>query len=872
MERGADVRADRSPDTKRVLVAHRGSRFGAPHAGPILEGAGVSGDRPAGTSPTVGGYSPEKFSPPVVTDVVSRARLHPPVTAPSGAPVTVVAAAAGWGKTIFAASWLRAGNDGRKGVWVSLEETDDDPHAFWCAVAAGLMPVVPARAGEVLRRVAAGAVAAEELPGEVAAALRLAPDPIAVVLDNLHEISSPEVHQGLVRLVERPPSTLSLLVTTRRDPPWPLPRLRLAGLVAEIRAADLAFRAGEAAELFTRLQVDVTGPQLQRLVERTEGWAAGLRLVAVHLKAVPDLPAAVEVFSGEDHSVADYLLTEVLDRQAPEHVAILETISVVDLVCADLADALTGGHDGARVLADLAASHLFVQAVGQPGRWYRLHRLISDILRARPVPRRRRRDLHRRAAEWFRSNAMPLEAIRSAVAGELWPLAADLAGTHALTLIVAGRGRALEQTLASIDRTVLGGQPELAGALALARVARGSDAEAAALISVGRAAGGAVSARRAARAQVLLDVSASGLARIAGDSEAAMTALRSLPVAADALAALGMAGAEIVPVVVANNRGTAALWAADLDGAERYLTAAMHADLDGLAIPQLNAMAYHCLLRCERGELDPAEAAARRVIDTASAASAAGLATAVQSVGAYLTLARVSLDRGGTDEADEWLARIADVQALAPEPHVGLAAAIILATRREAAGDREAALTCLRAQDLPRALAPAARFARSVADHRGRPSRARRSRRGGQPATRADGSSRHPGGDDRRGPGASATRRPRGGDGRSSARRPGCSRARSGHHCGARRPARRRGRARAPGDRSPRERPGHRRALDVAPTVPGRGGTAAAPARTSHRDRNRRAGIRARTARTDIRRVPGRHRSPAHVHRPAHRT
>ena len=171
------------------------SRFGAPRAGPILEGAGVSGDRPAGTSPTVGGYSAEKFSPPVVTDVVSRARLHPPVTAPSGAPVTVVAAAAGWGKTIFAASWLRAGNAGRKGVWVSLEEADDDPHAFWCAVAAGLMPVVDARAVEALRRVAAGAVAAEELPGAVAAALRLAADPIAVVLDNLHEISSPEVHQ-----------------------------------------------------------------------------------------------------------------------------------------------------------------------------------------------------------------------------------------------------------------------------------------------------------------------------------------------------------------------------------------------------------------------------------------------------------------------------------------------------------------------------------------------------------------------------------------------------------------------------------------------------------------------------------------------------
>ena len=103
----------------------------------------------------------------------------------------------------------------------------------------------------------------------------------------------------------------------------------------------------------------------------------------------------------------------------------------------------------------------------RPGRWYRLHRLISDILRARPASRRRRRDLHRRAAEWFRSNGMPLEAMRSAVAGELWPLAADLAGTHALTLIMAGRGRALERMLARIPRTVLGVHPELAGALAL---------------------------------------------------------------------------------------------------------------------------------------------------------------------------------------------------------------------------------------------------------------------------------------------------------------------------------------------------------------------------------------------------------------------
>ena len=488
--------------------------------------AGVSWDRLAEATPTVSGYSAEKFSAPVVTNVVSRSRLDPSVAGEAAAPVTVVAAAAGWGKTIFAASWLEAAAGTRNGAWVSLDEADDDPHAFWRAVATAVMPVVGGRAAEALRRVVAGAVAADDLPGAAAAALRLTSDPIALVLDNLHEITSPHVHSGLVRLVQRPPPNLALLVTTRRDPPWPLPQLRLAGLLAQVRAADLAFRADEAAQLFRQLGVGVNESQLERLVERTEGWPAGLRLVALHLKGLAGLEAAVSDFSGEDHSVAGYLLTEVLDRESPEVIDFLETVSVVDLVCADLADALTGRCDGARMLADLAASHLFVQAVGQPGRWYRLHRLISDIVRARPAPRRRRRDLHRRAAEWLQNNGIPLEAVRSAVAGELWPLAADLAGTHALKLIVTGRGRALERTLMKIPPPVLGVHPELAGALALARVAVGSDAEVATLIDLGRTARSAVSPSRAARAGVLLDLSAVGLARIAGDWEAAVASMR----------------------------------------------------------------------------------------------------------------------------------------------------------------------------------------------------------------------------------------------------------------------------------------------------------------------------------------------------------
>jgi LuxR family maltose regulon positive regulatory protein len=167
-----------------------------------------------------------------------------------------------------------------------------------------------------------------------------------------------------------------------------------------------------------------------------------------------------------------------------------------------------------------------------------------------------------------------------------------------------------------------------------------------------------------------------------------------MPVEPAALGALRMAGAEVVPVIAANNRGTAALWAGDLPAADRHLTAATDVTFNAVVLPQLKAMAYHALLRCERGELGPAEAAARHVITTATAA---GLQAAVQTVGAYLTMVQVTVDRGDADEADEWLERIADVEAMTSEPPVRLAAAILLAVRREAAGDRETALGGLRA-------------------------------------------------------------------------------------------------------------------------------------------------------------------------------
>ena len=236
--------------------------------------------------------------------------------------------------------------------------------------------------------------------------------------------------------------------------------------------------------------------------------------------------------------------------------------------------------------------------------------------------------------------------------------------------------------------------PELAAGLAAARVVRGIETEVADLIGSGRARLVDLPPRRAARARVLLDLTAGALARLRGDWDGAVALYRSAPVDPVVLNRLGIAEAEIVPVLVHNFLGMAALLDGDLVAAERDLHAATSVDLATPPLSQLNAATYLTLLQCERGELDAAERAA---LDLVRTAGESGLERAPQIVAAYLAMAWIALDRADPEEVDEWLGRIAAVEAVTPEPHVQIGAALLLAARRAMTGDREPALSGLRA-------------------------------------------------------------------------------------------------------------------------------------------------------------------------------
>jgi LuxR family maltose regulon positive regulatory protein len=649
-----------------------------------------------GPPPALDGAAPldPRFAVPVAANVVVRPRLDTRLALGVAAPCVLVSAPAGWGKTVLASSWLAAGGPPGATAWISLGPADDDLRTFWTSVAAAVLPVVGERAAGLLRT----AVAGDDLqhaPGQVAAALTAGAAPVVLVLDNLHEITSLTVHDSLLRLVQRPTAALRIIVTTRRDPPWPLYRLRLAGVLTEIRASDLAFREDETRALLDGLGIELDAVHVGRLVERTEGWAAGLRLAALQMQDAATEPGAfVDAFSGDDHAVAAYLLDEVIDRLAPDLLDFLVRVSILDVVSVELADAVTGGRKGTATLAELAGSNLFVQAVGTAGRWYRLHRLIADVLRGRLTQPRTVRDLHRRAAEWYLRQSMPLEAVRYATRGGLWALAADIAGRHVLALTIRGSAHDVDVLLSAVPREALLGHPELAATLAAARIMQGSPAELDELSTAAHADTGGFHGARAERFRVVLDLIEIGHSRARGDLVGVAEACRRIPRDPALLAALDLAAWDLTPLLVLGNAGVAELWTGDLVEADKHLRAAVDVDpAGGVLRPHLNAAAHLALLHAERGDLDAAHDEAEVV---AERAADAGWTVSAQVVAAYLALAMVALDRDERVETDRWLGRVAEVEAVIPEPHVQLGAAALTAQSRADAGDPVDALSGLR--------------------------------------------------------------------------------------------------------------------------------------------------------------------------------
>ena len=263
---------------------------------------------------------------------------------------------------------------------------------------------------------------------------------LILVIDDLHELGSAETLAQLTGLLANLPPGVHAVLTTRRDLRLGLHQLRLAGELAEIRAADLRFSERETRELLAASGIALSPAGAGLLCQRTEGWAAGLRLAVISLTGHPDPERFVAEFSGTDRAVAEYLLAEMLDRQPGEVQDLLLRTCLPDRVNGELADLLTGRPGSERILLDLEDANAFVVSL-DPGRtWFRYHHLFADLLRLElrrtlpgqvPV-------LHRRAAGWLSEHGQVVEAIRHTQAAGDWPEAARLLAGHSFSLTLDG--------------------------------------------------------------------------------------------------------------------------------------------------------------------------------------------------------------------------------------------------------------------------------------------------------------------------------------------------------------------------------------------------------------------------------------------------
>jgi LuxR family transcriptional regulator, maltose regulon positive regulatory protein len=633
-------------------------------------------------------------APAIPFRMVSRPRLLALLDDGAQQLLTLVSAPAGAGKTTLLAAWSSEGQRPGPAAWLSLDSGDNEPDRFWAHVLAALCQSGAAPAKSALRALAPRPGAEKTFLPLLLRGLAELPTPVVLILDDVQELTDARVLRELGFLLRHAPPQLRLVLATRVDPPLPLQRLRISGRLAQLRAADLAFTTAEVADLLAACddQPRLSEDDLALLQARTEGWAAGLRLAALSLQDEPDPHRFVTEFAGDDQSIADYLVGEVLDRQPEELRSFLLRTSIVEELDGDLADALTRGHDGERTLARLARANTFVQALGSRGRSYRYHQLFAELLRCelrRKAPGQVA-ELHRRAAHWYASRGLVVDAIDQALTAGDGREAADMMVEHGLSLILRGEAATLDNLGGRLPAELVQSDPELALLAAADRIMSADHETASAQLRLARQREGLLDQDRRGRFVVLLAVLRSAVAWPVGDVDEVLAAGH------EALAVQAPAGAcggdDDARAVTLSNLGAAELWAGDLDAAEVHLREGQVVALQaGLGSLQLGCMSQLAVLHAVRGALGQALRLGTTAVELATQH---GWSSSVEAAGSYLALAWVYYQRDDLVEASRYLDQAAAISEVALRP-VRFAVAILRARLQRAWGDMAGALATM---------------------------------------------------------------------------------------------------------------------------------------------------------------------------------
>ncbi len=401
--------------------------------------------------------------PGLSADAVKRSRLLDSLESGRSRKMTLVTGPAGAGKSTLLSQWLAELK--LPSVWLSLDEADNDPKRFLSYLVEGLRQVAPhvGAGGDALLESADELVLATALEQLVLLPLSDKPVDFLLVLDDLHLISEPKIHEALDLLIQHMPMGMHLVLASRSEPPLSLAKLRVLGEVNDINGSDLRFRGDEALSFYNQtMGLNLEASQAEQLEGKTEGWPAACQLVALRVRGGSNLDVVADPSNSHAHSV-DYLVEEVLARKSEPVRELLEGISILDRVCDPLAAALLEGREPQTTLAELERENLLLIPLDDEGHWYRLHHLFSAALRrllAAKAPEHKAA-LHQRAAVWFKDQELIQEAIEHALQSEDHELLADLTQHVYPSFVQLGEYQTLTRCLKALDRSIIDERPLL---------------------------------------------------------------------------------------------------------------------------------------------------------------------------------------------------------------------------------------------------------------------------------------------------------------------------------------------------------------------------------------------------------------------------
>jgi LuxR family maltose regulon positive regulatory protein len=594
---------------------------------------------------------------PAAPQLIQRGELLASLDRAAEARVTLISAPAGSGKTSLLRAWADGPGQPHRLAIVQVRRDQQDSQQFWLATLRAIRQASgPSGAGEQL----AGTpdFNPEAIADRVRSELAEHRDRTFLVIDDLHELTSPEALAQLTRLLEKLPSHVHAILATRRSLPLRLHRLRLAGDLAEIRSADLRFTQRETREFLEASGIALSEAGAAKLHQRTEGWAAGLRLAAISLAGSPDPERFVAEFSGSNRIVAEYLLAEMLQRQPAEVQQLLLRTSLLDRVNGELADLLTGHPGSEGILLDLEDANAFVVSLDPARTWFRYHHLFADLLR---LELRRRLPeqlpvLHRLAAGWLCEHGEIIDAIRHTQAAGDWPDAARLLADHSFSLTLDGQDQTIQALLRAFPPGAVTEGPDIPLARATSELARGRLDEAAAYLTVAETSIAATPVDRRHRLEVATAALRLSLARKRGHLAGVVEQVRFLAAPVTGQSDEDIALDSDLRAVALMNLGTVEAWSLGNQDSQRHLQAG--ADLARrIGRPYLEVA---CLAELAfASKIEPFATTRRRCREAIALAEQHGWGAEPVISPALVNLAGTLIWTGEFDEGDRWLRRAA---------------------------------------------------------------------------------------------------------------------------------------------------------------------------------------------------------------------